>query len=220
MVMDRNGPLATRFRRLGPTERDQLARLAAAAFDRDRFYETALGLDAHRFQLYWSAFFDLALTDPAATVFGLERGAELVAAVAMAYDGFPRASRGIAYLWTLLRRIGLRALLRYLKFVRAYDRVMQRPAEERRVEACGLWLFVSPSAGSVGLGSRLARRATEAVHADGKLLITGFVNADNLPLLQFYRRNGFTVTPPFPFAGMMAARIERWLEPLQEESSC
>jgi ribosomal protein S18 acetylase RimI-like enzyme len=194
--------------------------MAAAAFDRDRFYETALGLDAHRFRRYWDAFFELALTDPGATVFALERDSELVAAVALAYDEFPRPFRATTYLWTLLRRLGLRATLRYVKFVRAYERAMHRPPDERRLEACGLWLFVKPNAGSAGLGSKLARRAIEAVRAEGKLLVTGFVNADNLPLLQFYRRLGFTVAPPFPFAGMQAARIERWLEPLKEGSSC
>ncbi|UCC49904.1 MAG: GNAT family N-acetyltransferase [Gemmatimonadota bacterium] len=225
--MNRDGNALIRFRQLGPSDRTAIAGLAAAAFDGNRFYQNALGLDARRFALYWDAFFHLALRDSAAAVYGLEQNGRLEAAAAVAFDGFPRASRGARYLLTLLRRLGFRAWLRYLRFVRAYERVMRRPAPERQLEACGLWLFVRPDAASAGLGSRLARDSIEAVRARGKLLITGLVDASNRPLLSFYHRLAFAVTPPFPFAGMPAAVIERWLvsrdaplEALKEGAPC
>jgi ribosomal protein S18 acetylase RimI-like enzyme len=209
--MNRNDDTPIRFRQLGLEDHARVARLAAAAFDGNRFYQNALGLDARRFALFWEAFFRLALSDSAATVYGLEQNGELEAALAVAFDGFPHAIRGARYLLALLRRLGLPAWLRYLRFVRAYERVMHRPAPERQLEARALWLFVKPDAASAGLGLRLARDSIEAVRARGKLLATGLVDASNRPLLSFYRRLGFAVTPPFPLAGMPAARIERWL---------
>ncbi len=207
-----------RFRQLGPDDKDVVTQLANDGFHGNSFYMKALGLDARRFQLYWHAFFDLTLADPAAAVFGLERNGELQAAVAVAFDGFPKTSRAARYLWTLCRQLATGAFLRYLRFLRVYERAMKLPAGERRVEARGLWLFVKRDVGQRGLGSHLVKCAVEAVRARGKLLVTGFFDASNRPLEQFYRRLHFTVTPPFPFAGMQAARIELRLARMEVKS--
>jgi GNAT superfamily N-acetyltransferase len=212
MAMQPSAEPAIRFRQLGSRDKDAVARLAAAAFHQNSFYENALGLDARRFEIYWDAFFDLSLGDPGAAVHGLERNGELIAAVAVAFDEFPKTSRVVRYLWALYRHLGAGGLVRYLRFVRAYERTMKRPTSERRIEARGLWLFAKPSAGKAGLGSRLVEYTIEAVRARGKMLITGFFDASNRPLDRFYRRLGFTVTSPFPFAGMRAARLELWLD--------
>ena len=203
------------FRQLGPSDKDAVARLAAAAFYGNSFYETAMGLDPRRFDLYWDAFFDLSLGDPGAAVFGLELNGELQAATAVAFDGFPKTARAVRYLWTLYRRLGVNALISYLRFVRAYERAISRPAPERRIEARGLWLFARPGARKAGLGSQLVKYTIEAVRARGKGVLTGFFDASNRPLDRFYRRLGFAVTSPFPFAGMQAACIELWLEQMK-----
>jgi GNAT superfamily N-acetyltransferase len=215
MAMQPSAEPAIRFRQLGSRDKDAVTRLAAAAFHQNSFYENALGLDARRFELYWDAFFDLSLGDPGAAVYGLERNGELMAAVAVAFDEFPKTSRVVRYLWALYRHLGAGGLLRYLRFVRAYERAMKRPESERRIEARGLWLFVKPAAGKAGLGSRLVRCAIEAVRARGKTLVTGFFDASNRALDRFYRRQGFAVTSPFPFAGMQAACIELRLEQMK-----
>jgi GNAT superfamily N-acetyltransferase len=215
MAMQPSTVPTIRFRQLGPHDKEAVARLAAAAFHGNSFYESALGLDARRFGLYWVAFFDLSLGDPGAAVFGLERNDELQAVVAVAFEEFPRTSRALRYLWRLYSRLGTAALVKYLRFVRAYERAMRRPAPERRIEARGLWLFVKPAAGAAGLGSRLVKYTIEAVRARGKTLITGFFDASNRPLDRFYRRLGFTVSSPFPFAGMRAARLELRLDQMK-----
>jgi GNAT superfamily N-acetyltransferase len=215
MAMQFSAEPPIHFRQLGPHDKDAVARLAAAAFHGNPFYESALGLDARRFGLYWDEFFELSLGDPGAAVFGLEHNGELQAAVAVAFEEFPRTSRALRYLCRLYRCLGTAALVKYLRFVRAYERAMRRPAPERRVEARGLWLFVKPAAGKAGLGSRLVKYTIEAVRARGKLLVTGFFDASNRPLGRFYRRLGFTVTSPFPFLGMRAARLELWLDQMK-----
>lgn len=217
MAMRPSAEPPIRFRQLGPGDKDAVARLAAAAFHGNSFYEKALGLDARRLDLYWHAFFDLSLGDPGAAVFGLEQDGELKAATAMAFDGFPKIPRALRYLWTLHRHLGTGPLMRYLRFVRAYERAMKRPAWEPGSEARGLWLFVKPTARKAGLGSHLVKYAIEAVRARGKTLVTGFIDASNRPLDRYYRSLGFTVSSPFPFAGLQAACIELRLEPMARE---
>jgi len=204
---------SARFLQLGREHRDAVAAIAEAAFRQNPFYERAVGLDARTFPAYWRAFFELALSGDTAAVYALERDGDIVAAVATGFDGFPRPSSFARFLARLLFELGPGAWWRYVRFALAYGRAMHRPAAERRLEACGLWLFVKPDASSVGLGSRLVREATEAVRRRGKLLLTGFVDAGNRPLLTFYRRNGFRVLPPFAFGGLEAVRVERWLLP-------
>lgn len=200
--------LEVRFRQLGSADRPAVARIAGAAFRASGFYARALGLEAGTLERYWDPFFDLALADRAAAVYALERGGEVVAAVATAFDGFPGAWNGLRFLWRLLLRFGLARLVRYLAFVWAYGRVMRRPIEELRIEARGLWLFVDPAASSAGLGSLLVREAMREVRRRGKTLMTGFVDVSDAPLLAFYRRHGFSVSAPFPIAGGRGAVVE------------
>jgi len=213
MVMPAGDLIETRFRRLGPADRGAVARIASSAFHGNAFYRKALGLDGAGFAGYWDAFFELSLASSAAAVFGLEHGGQLVSAVAVAFDGFPERQRAVLFAWKLLRRIGIGSLLRYLRFVRDYSRVMHRSRPEHRIEACALWFFTDPQAVRTGLGTRLARQAIEAIRTEGKLLITGFIDAGDPPLARYYRRLGFSVSPPFPFAGMKGARIEMRLAP-------
>lgn len=207
------------FRRLGPSDRGAVARAASTAFAGSDFYQRVLGLDDDRFARYWHEFFRLALHDPAARVFVFEHEGRMVAALAVAYDGFPRPLSGVRFLLRLLRAIGVKAWLRYLRFAGAYTRTMHRPAQEQLKEACGLWLFVDPAAGGGGVGSDLVRSSIAAARTEGKALMTGFVDAGNGPLLTFYRRLGFRVTPEFSFLGERAAKIELLLT-AQENDLC
>lgn len=202
---------AARFLQLGREHRDAVATIAEAAFRQNPFYERALGLDARAFAAYWRAFFDLVLSDDTAAVYALERDGEIVAAVAVGFAGFPRPRNFARFVIRLLFDLGPEAWGRYVRFAVAYAQVMRRPAAERKVEACGLWLFVRPDASEAGLGSRLVLETTGALWRKGKTLLTGFVDAGNRPLLAFYRRNGFRVLPPFEFSGLEAVRVERWL---------
>lgn len=201
-----------RFLALNASHRQAVATIAHAAFRDSPFYAQTLGLDESAFSHYWGEFFELALRDPNATVYALERDGEIVAALALAFDGFPSIWLAVWFLTRLLLRIGFAKLVRYVRFALEYERVMRRPAREHGLEARGLWLFVEPSAGS-RLGSRLVREVTELVRLRGKLLTTGFIDASNRALIAFYRRNGFRVLPSFELSGMRAARIERWLSP-------
>jgi len=198
-----------RFRRLGPDDRMAAARLAGAAFRGNRFYERAIGLDAAAFDAFWDLFFELALADSHSRVFGLDWGDDLVAVVVSGFERFPESLRGLRFLGALLRCIGPRRWVRYLRFVAAYDRAMRRRKAEREIEARGLWLMVQPDAGRAGLGSRLVNGASEALRLEGKVLITGFVDAGDPRLRAFYERLGFAVGPGFVFRGGMAALIER-----------
>lgn len=205
-----------RFLELGASHRQAVAAIAHAAFRGNPFYARAIGLDERGFSGYWEEFFEFALRDPNAAVYALEQDGDIVAAVAVAFDGFPSVRPAGRFLTRLLLRIGPARFVRYVRFALKYQRAMWRPSYERRLEACGLWLFIEPNAGG-RLGSRLVREATELMRHHGKLLITGFIDASNRALLVFYQRNGFHILPPFDFLGMQAARIERWLPPLGSE---
>ena len=201
-----------RFLELGVSHRWAVAAIAQAAFHGSPFYSRALGLDERGFSGYWEEFFEFALRDPNAAVYALEQDGCIVAAVAVAFDGFPSTRPAVRFLTRLLLRIGPMRFVQYVRFVLEYERVMRRPSAERRLEACGLWLFIQPGAGT-RLGPQLLRETTELMRHQGKVLITGFIDASNRALLAFYRRNGFHILPAFEFAGMQAARIERWLRP-------
>jgi ribosomal protein S18 acetylase RimI-like enzyme len=211
---------AYRFVELDASRRTAMAAIAEAAFRGNPFYEQALGLDERSFPVYWEEFFHFVLRDPAATAFALEWDGTIAAAVAVAVEGFPSTRSLVRFLARLLVRLGPRRWLRYVRFGSAYERVMRRPPAEHRIEARGLWLFVQPGTRSIGLGARLVRQAMETMRRRGKPLITGFVDANNRPLLMFYRRLGFHVQPPFRFAGMDAARIECWCIPAEVQRAC
>jgi ribosomal protein S18 acetylase RimI-like enzyme len=204
-----DAPSITRFRQLGPRDRPAVARVAAAAFAGNRFYATALGMSADDLPRYWDALFQLLLADPRAAVYALERDASVIAATAVVFPGFPTPRLAARFLWGLVRRLGVRHVVRYLRFVRAYERVMRLPPAEALAEARGYWLFVDPRAAGAGAGSRLVREAMAVVSGLGYTLYTAFVDASNRPLLAFYRRHGFDVLPAFAFFGYHAARIER-----------
>jgi ribosomal protein S18 acetylase RimI-like enzyme len=203
-----DAPNEVRFRRLGAADRAAVARIAGAAFAGNRFYETALGMSPGDLPVYWDALFQLLLTDSHAVVYGLEHGPSLVAATALALPGFPSPLRGARFLVALTRGLGVHHLVRYLRFVHAYERAMRRSAPQASREARAYWLFVDPRAARAGAGSRLVREAMDALCALGYTLYTGFVDASNDALLAFYRRHGFAVLPAFDFFGSRAARIE------------
>lgn len=200
---------AVGVRRLGPPDREAAAAIASSAFRGNRFYEAALGLDAPSFDVYWDLFFALALGDPAARVFGIEAEGELVGAAIIQFRGFPAPSGGARFIWRLVRRLRVGPVLRYLRFLAAYERAMRLPAAERRLEARGLWIMVRPDALTGGLGSRLVREIIEAARAEGKTIYTAFIDARDPRIVAFYRRAGFSVGMPFPFAGGLAAKVER-----------
>ena len=200
------------LRQLRPDDCAVAAQLADRVFRVNPFYTKALGLDVARFTRYWNSFFKLALDDCSAAVYAFELNGRILAALAVVFDGFPRPTNGCRFLLTLLWQLGPRYWIRYVRFAIAYGRVMARPKHERKVEARGLWLFVDPTASEFRLGSRLVRNVTSLVHCQGKLLLTGFVDVENRPLLSFYRHLGFSISPPFQFGAMRAATVERHLD--------
>jgi ribosomal protein S18 acetylase RimI-like enzyme len=211
---------AVRLRRLRPADRAAVSSIAAAAFAGNRFYEAALGMNARDLPVYWDALFQLLLADPRAAVYALERDTSVIAATAVVFAGFPSPGLALRFLGDLVRRLGVRHVIRYLRFVRAYERAMRSPAAEGSAEARAYWLFVDPRAGSAGAGSRLVREVMAVLSALGYTLYTGFVDASNRPLLAFYRRHGFTVLPAFDFFGHRAARIERRPSAREEPAPC
>jgi len=209
-------PVRTRL--LSEADAARAARLAHDAFGSDAFYERVMGFDARAFAVFWGEFFRLALRDARCRVFGIDVSGELQGVLVVTLHGFPATAHAVGYLRRLLARLGPRRLLRYLRFVRAYERAMRRPPAEEEREARCYWLFVSPSAPMRGLGSRLLRTAGITLHRAGYPLATGFVDAGNERLLRLYRRLGISIGSPFPFFGAYAARIEiptaRFLTPL------
>jgi ribosomal protein S18 acetylase RimI-like enzyme len=197
------------FRRLGPRDRGEAVAIAGEAFAGNRFYEESLGFDARAFAAYWDAFLQLALRDPSARVLGVDVDGRLGAVLAIAYQGFPGPWRGLCFILSLLRRIGLRRTLTYLRFVADYERAMHQPETDASREARGLWLMARSRANHPRIGSALARFVVAYVSAEGRDLCTGFVDAGNVPLLAFYRRIGFRIGPFFPFHGRWAVRVER-----------
>ena len=195
---------------LRPSDVPRVARVATQAFAGHAFYRDVVGLTDAQFARYWRAFFRLSAADPGAMVIAAYDGDRLVGAIAMAFDGFPRAGRTVGFLATLLVRLGPAAWLRYTRFVLRYLRAMHRPRADRRREGCGLWLFVDPACRTAGVGAALITAVIDvAYRRAGKTLYTGFVDASDARLLAFYRRLGFTVSPPFDVGGRPAARIAR-----------
>ena len=211
---------AYRFVELDASRRAAVAQVAEVAFRGNPFYERALGLDERSFAVYWEEFFQFVLRDPAATAFALELDGKIVAAAALSVDGFPSTTAAARFLTRLFVRLGPKCWLRYVRFGLRYQHAMERPAFEHRVEARGLWLFVEPGVHQTGLGARLVRRSIETMRHRGMILMTGFVDASNRPLLAFYRRLGFTVVPSIEFYGMEAARIEKWITPVEAPEAC
>jgi diaminopimelate decarboxylase len=201
-------PARARVRLLKRADLPRAASLASAAFRENRFYQTALGLDPAAFDAYWREFLPLALRDPSARVYGIEASGALAGILVASAPEFPRLRLGLAFLFRLARRIGGRRLGAYLRFVRAYERVMRRPPDERHREARGLWLLVAPGHGA-GLGTRLVRRVVRIYEAEGRTLATALADAGNPRLLEFYRRLGFTVRARVGLAGGEAVVFER-----------
>ena len=199
---------STSLRPLSPPDARRVADVAHRAFAGSAFYQQALGLSDAQFAIYWRAFFRLSTVDPSAKVYAIREDERIAGAIAVAFDGFPHARPVIVFMVTLLRRLGIRAWFRYLRFALAYTRVMHRPHPDRRREACGLWLFVDPTATHPGLGSALVRDAAATTRRDcGKTLYTGLIDIGDDRLVAFYRRLGFLVSPPFTFLGLRAATI-------------
>lgn len=220
MPLEPDGARGGTLRVLGSADRDRIAPIAAAAFGGIEFYAAVLGLPAERQGRFFDALFRLLLRDPRARVYGLERDGRLVAGAAIVFAGFPRPRHALAFLWTLRRELGLPRVLRYLRFVRAYDRVMRPAPDDAQREARAYWLFADPEAMSVRNGSELVRRAMADLESDGWGVVTGFVDAANTRLLAFYRRQGFTVSDPFPFLGRRGARITCRLPRVPSGKTC
>ena len=203
------GPVPS-IRRLRQADLRELTPIACQAFRQNAFYRDTLGFDAEQFNRYWKAFLALALSDSACRVYGATTDNGLAGAIVLGLHGFPRPATGLRFLCALLTRLGPRRLARYLRFVRAYDRAMDRPEAELRVEGRGLWFFVGVEAQARGLGRRLVRYAEQSLRRDGVRLTTGFIDGGNTRLLHFYQRLGYSVSEPFAFLGSQAARIEKW----------
>jgi ribosomal protein S18 acetylase RimI-like enzyme len=178
-----------------------------------------MGLDARALAVFWEEFFRLALSDRRCLVYGIEAGGGLQGALVVALHGFPGAVRGAVYVGRLLLRLGPASVLRYLRFVRAYDRAMCTPGRPAEREARCYWLFVTPAAPVRGLGSRLLRSAFASLHRAGYPVATGFVDAGNGPLLHLYRRLGITIGPALDFLGARAVRVEIPTARLAERAS-
>ncbi len=211
---------ARTVRRLRAADVPAAAGILGTAFRGNRFYAAALGFDDACFARYWEAFVDLAIADPAGLAFGIESGGRLAGVLLCGTDRFPGPGRGARFLWRVLHGVGWRRWLGYLRFVVGYERLMHRPAAERRLEVRGLWLAVRRDVREPGVGGALVRSALETIRDIGKPLVTGFVDAGNCPLLAFYRRLGFSTLRRVPFAGFEVAVVERRLGPAPGAAPC
>jgi GNAT superfamily N-acetyltransferase len=209
-----------RVRALRATELGEASGIAAEAFREDAFYQRALGLDARAFDVYWRLFLPMACADPGARVFALEVSGRLAGLLVAGLEAFPRPGRALRFVAGLGRRIGLIRLVRYLRFVAAYESAMRRPPEERVVEARGLWLLVARRSTSAGLAPLLLRAAIEELSGEGKSLFTGLMDAGQPALARLYRRAGFAVSPSFPFRGGSASKIELRALPAARRTAC
>jgi GNAT superfamily N-acetyltransferase len=209
-----------RVRELGPEDAAEAAALASAAFSRNRFYQRALGFHAPAFDVYWREFLPLAMRDPGARVFGLEVSGRPEGLLVIGTQGFPSPRRAIPFLGRILVGVGPARFARFLYFLRTYERVMKLCGEDRRREARGLWLLVSPRAGGGGRGSFLVRSVMERMAAEGKPAITGLLDAGNLKLCSFYRRMGFVLGPPFPFFGGTASTLVLRMPDPEDKQPC
>jgi ribosomal protein S18 acetylase RimI-like enzyme len=195
------------LRVLGPQDRPGVARMAASAFGSIDFYVDVLGLDALQLEPFFNALLRLMFRDSHARVYGLERDGRLASACVVVFPGFPSPGPGLRFLTTLVRTVGPMRLMRYLRFVRAYERAMHGASADGRSEARAYWLFVDPQVANTRCGSDLARRVMADLESHGWRLVTAFVDAANPRLLALYRRLGFTASDPFPFLGRQGVRI-------------
>lgn len=195
------------LRVLGPRDRAAAIDVAIRSFPGNPFYESAMGLRGQGFRAYWEEFLQLALASPDARVYGIEHRDRLHGLIVAAFDGFPSGRPALLFVAALARRVGPWRCLRYLRFVRAYDRAMHRIERSPSREARCLWLMVAPGA-ERRLGPALVRETRAALWHEGKIKGTGFINAGDSRIVAFYRRLGFTVSGAFPFGGGWAATIE------------
>jgi ribosomal protein S18 acetylase RimI-like enzyme len=207
------------LRALGDADTAAASDLARVTFEGNPFYARITGLDTRGFRGYWEEFFRYAVTDPTVRLYGLEKDGRLDAVLAVGLHGFPAWPRYLVFLGRLLRRIGLRRWWRYLNFASAYARLMRRPPAESRREGRGLWLMARPARQGMGFGGQLVRASVALLAREGKDLLTGFIDGSDRRLINFYRRLGFKVSRPYPFAGAWAALIEM-RAPGNEESPC
>jgi len=198
---------APRLRALEPHDRAAASELAQRSFEGNRFYEDALGLRASDFPFYWDALLRLALGSGRARVYGLECSGRLQGMILAAFDGFPFWIDGVAFLARLLAHLGPKRWIRYVRFVRAYERALDAIGNARGGEARCLWLMVSPDA-RVRLGPLLVREVRAALTHEGYPIAVGLIDAGDRRIRGFYRRLGFSIREPFPCSGGTAATIE------------
>jgi ribosomal protein S18 acetylase RimI-like enzyme len=209
-----------RFRELTAADLPAVTRLATEAFAAIPFYRRVLGFNGVAFEAYWREFLPWVVQESSVHVFGLDRAGRLLGLLVLANHRFPPMRSGAGFLRRLAGRIGFRGLLRYLRFVIAYEHLMRRQPEESSREARGLWLVIAPRGAAVGLGRRLVREAMAAVRPEGRTLITGLVDGGNRRLMRFYQRIGFTVSEPVRLCGASAATIELRGEPEEVSGRC
>ena len=188
------------------------AALARSAFADHPIYQVSLGLDAAGFDSLWRSFLSMAVDDPGARVWGALHGGEIVGVLVIAPPEFPSTVRGLRFIGGLLWSVGMRPVLRYLRLYASYARIMRRPAKERRIEVQGIWLAASATRSPVRVGRALALHGMREAAREGRTLVTGVVDARNLPLVSYYRRLGFTVGEPVAVPGGLHARMERRME--------
>ena len=117
-----------RIRRLGEAEVPAAAALARSAFADHPIYQVSLGLDAAGFDSLWRSFLSMAVDAPGARVWGALLEGEIVGVLVIAPPEFPSTMRGLRFVVGLLRSVGMRPVLRYLRLYATYARIMRRPA--------------------------------------------------------------------------------------------
>ena len=202
---------------LQPSDAEAVSALARDAFGDHPFYTEVLGLDAGALAVYWQAFFRFALRDPSVRVFGLRLESGLAAAVAIADDHFPTQRAYLSFLGVLRRRLGFRALVRYLRFAFAYQKFMTRPGPHDGGEVRGLWLMASPTAKGAGYGAELVRQSLQLLREEGRDVVTALVDGRDRRLHGFYQRLGFVECGRGALRGCPALRLEH---PLGEVAPC
>ena len=197
----------TRVRVLTAEDRPRALEIAVRCFGANRFYQKVLGYCGGEYSAYWELMFDLAIGDASARVYGLDLDGQIHGVLVATFDRFPAKTRAARFLAGLLLRLGPRRTLHYFQLVRAYDRAHAARKHDVSREARCFGLMIASTAGA-RFGPTFIREIRAALHREGKTFGTGVIDAADTRLVQFYRRLGFSISPPFVFLGGSASTIE------------
>lgn len=195
------------FRRCDLADAPELCRLAQSAIATDKFYGAVFGFAAQDFAAYWRAYFHMVLNDPAAEVFALAAGQQLVACAALSYHGFPGTAAGDRFLADLDAALTPEGQSGFARFAAAYEELMTSPYEQSCTEVQGLWMLVAPTHRGMGLVAKMLRAWDCHYRPAAIQVLCGLVNAGAPELVAAYRRIGFRIDRSIEIGSVRISRI-------------